>query len=700
MASINERFMDFQIAQQIKWIRLQNRDVKEALRILRSTEEQIADRLLRTDLTNYNQARLGALRQQLTEMIDSLGARLTPVLTNNMSNAAGLSAEVEVEAFKRILPAGLDVTTPNPGVVQTAAVASPFNGGVVDDWAKTYFRSLNETTWRTVLDGVTAGQTNQELVRTLRGSASQRYLDGALQARRRGLEALVRTSVNHATNQGRQTVWAANSDILKGVRWVSTLDTRTSPICRHRDGRVGPVVDSTDWTPPSGAARLDPPFARPPAHPNCRSTTVGVTKSWRELGFDVKDLPPGTRASMNGQVPGDTTYYDWLGRQSAAAQKDVLGKTRYDLWKKAGVKPTRFVNDAGQQLTLKELRRKMPDAFKQLDDGVPSVRKIKDMFDTSSFEAAQRDVGDFFTDPKNFQSLDPSDFGMKSWPTTEELSRLKKGDLYNLSSNLKMVVINQVEGGKPARYITNVRKKFARLGVGDPGDIAPPKPRAPRRVPDVKPPTDKNVYVPKAPDKTFEFAAKTREGGALGESRASKAVTYASRNLPAWLKGQLKDVPIFVESARSHYNHNFGYVRLNSAPEAGASTVTHELFHALDFKLRRKSNGSLRGTLDWNTADTKLNSLARSAREEFIRRDSKGKGRFSNGDGDFALGNWQDSYEGRLYSFDDGVSSEYIAVASQRYFRSLTHPEGYKDLRAMRELQPEMLNLLEYIWGL
>jgi hypothetical protein len=52
------------------------------------------------------------------------------------------------------------------------------------------------------------------------------------------------------------------------------------------------------------------------------------------------------------------TYYDWLSKQSAATQKDVLGATRYDLWKKGGVNPDRFYDD-GRYMTLDEMRVKL-----------------------------------------------------------------------------------------------------------------------------------------------------------------------------------------------------------------------------------------------------------------------------------------------------------------------------------------------------
>jgi len=365
MGSINERFMDFQVAQQVRWIRLQNREVREALSTLRATETNLRAILAASNMDEgrFTKARLNALKIQVRNLIKELETKLTPILIANVVDAMQLSAEIEEAAFLRILPAGLDVTTPNLGVLQSAALSTPFNGAPIGEWAKAFHRSLTQTVWNTIVDGITSGTTNAELTRMLLGTRANNFKDGTLQARRRGLEALVRTSINHATNQGRQQVWAKNSSLLKGVRWVSTLDTRTTPICQERDGKVGPVVDSLGWTPPSGASRLDPPMARPPAHINCRSTTVAVTKSWQELGFNVKDLPPGTRASMNGQVPANVTYFEWLDRQGAKTQRDVVGPTRYKLWKEGGIAPDRFQNDLGRRFTLDELRKQTPSAF-------------------------------------------------------------------------------------------------------------------------------------------------------------------------------------------------------------------------------------------------------------------------------------------------------------------------------------------------
>jgi len=361
MASVNERLLDFQVAQQIKWIRYGNREATEALKILNRVDAQLKEALLGVDLENlrFTEARAVALKAQVAELINATHARLAPVISESAREATVVAAEAEAAAFARTLPAGLDVTTPNLGVLQTAATLKPFNGAVLGDWVNQLRENDLKRTWTTILDGITSGTTTDDIIRTLVGSRSLGYKDGVREVTRRGTEALVRTSINHATNTGRQMVWEANSDIIKGVRWVATLDTRTTPICQQRDGRVGPVTLDPNWKVPDGSLPLDPPMARPPAHPNCRSTTVAVTKSWRELGFDMDEMPVGTRASMDGQVPGNLTYFDWLRRQSDDVQKDVLGPTRWRIWKEQGITPDRFINDKGRLLTLGQLKSKI-----------------------------------------------------------------------------------------------------------------------------------------------------------------------------------------------------------------------------------------------------------------------------------------------------------------------------------------------------
>ncbi|MNH23416.1 hypothetical protein D3C79_833120 [compost metagenome] len=100
----------------------------------------------------------------------------------------------------------------------------------------------------------------------------------------------------------------------------------------------------------------------PPFHWNCRTTEIPVLKD--EF---ARDIPGSTRPAVGPdgaeQVSSKTTYGEWLARQPAAFQKDVLGPERYKLFSKGELTIDRFVDDNGKTLTLKQLREREPMAF-------------------------------------------------------------------------------------------------------------------------------------------------------------------------------------------------------------------------------------------------------------------------------------------------------------------------------------------------
>ena len=128
-----------------------------------------------------------------------------------------------------------------------------------------------------------------------------REIHKALDMPRFAAERIARTETQRVANAIQDRVYRDNADILKGVRYMATLDLRTCPVCGPDDGRLFAV---------------NGPRPRLPRHPNCRCAYAPVTKSWRELGIDVDELPPATRASMDGQVPARRTYRQWAAAQT------------------------------------------------------------------------------------------------------------------------------------------------------------------------------------------------------------------------------------------------------------------------------------------------------------------------------------------------------------------------------------------------
>jgi SPP1 gp7 family putative phage head morphogenesis protein len=256
-------------------------------------------------------------------------------------------AEWQRRALDASLPAGLkelgvDFELPTVGQLNSILTSRPFEGDVLSGWWRKVGRSARADISQQVQIGIAQGETNQQIVRRLVGTRAGRYMDGAFGKLRRNVSSTVQTATSHVSAQAREMTYAANDDIVKGVEIVATLDSRTTEICMSEDGKVYPVGEGP----------------RPPFHFNCRTTTTPVLKSWKELGLkDPADIvPPGTRASVNGQVPARTTYGQWLKRQPRAVQEDALGVKKARLFRSGRVTVDKFVDDKRRVLTLDELR--------------------------------------------------------------------------------------------------------------------------------------------------------------------------------------------------------------------------------------------------------------------------------------------------------------------------------------------------------
>lgn len=68
---------------------------------------------------------------------------------------------------------------------------------------------------------------------------------------------------------------------------------------------------------------------------------------------------------MDGQVPADMTFAQWLEKQSAYRQEQVLGPTRARLMREGGLSLPDFYSPSGQYLSLEQLRKRNAAAFER-----------------------------------------------------------------------------------------------------------------------------------------------------------------------------------------------------------------------------------------------------------------------------------------------------------------------------------------------
>jgi SPP1 gp7 family putative phage head morphogenesis protein len=371
VATVNEELFDKAVGHSIDLTRYSNGTVKRMITLLNKSDADLFEKLQsaieRLPADSFTVKRLESMLKSVREINEKAYKQVFGEFQQDLFEFTDYELGYQAQLFKDTLPTVVSIASVAPAQVYAAAMAQPFQGRILSDWAK----SLETGRLQRIKDGIAIGFTNNEtvsqIVQRIRGTRALNYKDGIIDIDRRHAEAVVRTAINHTSQIARDEFYADNADLIKGLRWTATLDSRTSPICQALDGKVFPLKGGQ----------------RPPAHWNCRSTMTPVIKSWRELGIDEDDLTGATRASMNGQVPADMTYQQWLQKQSREVQDDILGKGKADIFR-SGVPVTNFVNRNGVELTLAQLKEKYGAAVPVITpqppappvDKIPALAKI------------------------------------------------------------------------------------------------------------------------------------------------------------------------------------------------------------------------------------------------------------------------------------------------------------------------------------
>lgn len=360
MATANDKLQDESLAHAIWVSRYSTGVANRMITILNDSDAELTARLLvaidTLDAESFTVSRLQALLVSVRAINKDAIQSMYAALTTELQELAKHEATFQMSLFQFAIPDDVLALHPlvgiSPDAVYAAAMGRPFQGRLLSEWASNLEADRMARISNTVRQGFLLGDTQEQIAKKVRGHANRGYQDGALQMSRANAASIAKTAVGHLASTARHSFAAANDDILKGKQWLSTLDNRTSKDCRIRD-RLKYTLDNK----PIGHKV---PYLQGPGriHFCCRSTETYILKSAEELGIDVRELPEGTRASMDGQVAGDTTYSEWLQRQPFSRQKEILGETRAKMMRDGVIKYDEFFTDKGEWLTLEQLRER------------------------------------------------------------------------------------------------------------------------------------------------------------------------------------------------------------------------------------------------------------------------------------------------------------------------------------------------------
>lgn len=304
--------------------------VRKVLAQLNRVAADLVARILRAD----NEGRDPRQLERMLEEIRALQADGWTVLRSRLNTDLDALAGAELDFAERLVRLGSTAasvdaiaTAPSAAQVIAAVNSRPFQGRFLREWLSEAEEGAAKRVRETVRQGFIEGRSVAEIARLIRGTRALQYRDGILEISRRGAEAMVRTAVTHVSAVASQETYAAMGDLVVGVEWVSTLDSRTTVICAGRDGKVYPLDSGP----------------RPPAHVNCRSTTIPR----------IRGVEPVERQ----------TYAEWLRKQPAEVQDDILGVAKAKLFRAGKLTLDRFTDRAGRVLTLDQLKKRDAEAL-------------------------------------------------------------------------------------------------------------------------------------------------------------------------------------------------------------------------------------------------------------------------------------------------------------------------------------------------
>jgi SPP1 gp7 family putative phage head morphogenesis protein len=342
----NQQLADDIVRHAIGLERLSAATVRRVIAALRRSHDRITGRLASGYEPESSRRQQEALLREIRGILDSVYEDEYGRLRIDFDDLAEYEAEFLGRIVGNVAP-GLGFSLPSAESLHAAVYSRPFQGRIMRDWFTELPSASFQRLERAIRQGYVEGRTNSQIVSEIRGTRANGYKDGIHGINERAAEVTVRTAVAHVSNAAKSRTYQSNARYLRGVQWVSVLDKRTTLICASRDGKVYPV----DKGP------------RPPAHPRCRSTTTPVLKSQKAL--PQERLSEVERARLDGQEAIDMTYGDWLRRQSATVQDDVLGKSKGVLFRRGELPIDRFTDKSGAEYTLDELKRREAEAWER-----------------------------------------------------------------------------------------------------------------------------------------------------------------------------------------------------------------------------------------------------------------------------------------------------------------------------------------------
>lgn len=259
-------------------------DFNQTLDVVR---DRVGTLILNTDATNLGDMttkEYKAYQRRISEQLDRTLTRSKQVLLSDLEKLSNTNNKVLRAIYgdrltRRRLPTDGSIWSS----VQRRILGA--TGDTFEALIDTYYASLKNSIVKELRKARVNNSTPREFYNVFRGTRDAMFKDGLLNRFRNQANTVISTAIQHISTVAQDRY---GSIFGERYRWVSVIDNVTTDVCRHRDGKTyiygkGPL---------------------PPAHHNCRSTTVPEDS-------DTRNDP--------------ANYFEWLGRQPFIVLQDIVG---------------------------------------------------------------------------------------------------------------------------------------------------------------------------------------------------------------------------------------------------------------------------------------------------------------------------------------------------------------------------------------
>jgi len=350
--SPSDFLQDLLIAHQVGILRVANGTTRSVVKQMNETEDEFIVKILAAlqglgtiTASNFirNQPKVERVIRDLSRERMKSWEETQTLINKEMVALALWEATWQNKAVKRALKEGTEAGRKTPfreflfpeSAAERLVKRTPIRGKTLGTWTNLLAENDIGQVAETIRQGLKDSLPASEITDAIRGTPARDFEDGISSRLRDKVDGVVKTASVETTQSVREQVWVKNKKRISGVVWTAVLDTKTSEICRGLDAHVAPLFGMEDTLDPK-LPRLNPPDRRPPAHFRCRSMMSAI---------------------VDGRLPRETTYEEWLLKQPKDVQKDVLGPRRFRMLDTGTLDFKKlFDGPTGRPLTLKELK--------------------------------------------------------------------------------------------------------------------------------------------------------------------------------------------------------------------------------------------------------------------------------------------------------------------------------------------------------